>query len=332
MTIALKQKREAYKRLTPEVRDFIMSNETNRIIDIYLNEVGLSEEQMISADGEILWVMLNLQTLSDAITNIAKLTGKSELDLSDLKNNLQSNIFDKIQSGPINSGEKGEIDVEKVLKNEKISSEQIKNLPENKRKFILGGVWKERTDEIASKYSLSESQTENLVNSVLLVLIGLEKPENFLESIIAELGISRLLAEQIMEDLEVRVFEYAVKSMEKTLKQADYSSFGQDKEKEQLVTLPEVKPVILPEIEPNILPMVEKGETAHDVKPERPALEIKTTPPIQNQNAETKPEPVQQPVSVPRFTAAPMSDTPKPPQPNTPEKKYAVDPYREPLE
>src|SRR3984885_16006631 len=90
------------------------------------------------------------------------------------------------------------------------TQEQMKKLPQNVQDFVLNGAWEERTGEIAQKYSLNPIQTDALANTVVLVLVGLELPDTFLDTIIADVGISRLLAEQIMNDLETRVFEYAI--------------------------------------------------------------------------------------------------------------------------
>ena len=168
----------------------------------------------------------------------------------------------------------------------KTMPEYVQNLPKPVQDFIFNSAWESRTSEIAQKYSLNETQTDDLINNVLFVLIGLEKPEDFLETIIAELSISRLLGEQIMEDLEVRVFEYAVKSMEKKMSNSENSSqqpVASDKEEEEIMPeppvsrvsldnegktskIPEIKPEILPEERPEITPIVEEGEVAHDTK------------------------------------------------------------------
>lgn len=91
--------------------------------------------------------------------------------------------------------------------------EYVKNLPKEIQDFVFEGVWEERVEEIGLKYSLDSVQLDNLINKVLFILIGLEKPENFLQTMISELSISRLLAEQIMNDLDSRVFDYAIKTI-----------------------------------------------------------------------------------------------------------------------
>lgn len=95
MTFTQQQIKAAYKRLLPEVQDLIMSNETTELITTSLKEVGLSEEQANLADSEILYALYCLQSLGDAINNIAKLSNKNSNDLSKLKSVIQDNILSK---------------------------------------------------------------------------------------------------------------------------------------------------------------------------------------------------------------------------------------------
>lgn len=94
--------------------------------------------------------------------------------------------------------------------------EYVKNLAQNVQDFVFDREWEKRTLEIAKKYSLNDAQSDTLADTVVLALIGLEKPETFLQTIIRDLGISKLLAEQVMSDLETRVFDYAIKQIEVT--------------------------------------------------------------------------------------------------------------------
>ncbi|MFA5888726.1 MAG: hypothetical protein WCW47_00915 [Candidatus Paceibacterota bacterium] len=258
----------------------------------------------------------------------------------------------------------------------------INTLSKPVKEFIFAGVWEERTAEIAKKYSLNDTQVNDLVDTVLFVLTGLESPEALLETIIAELGISRLLAEQIMDDLEIRVFEYAVKSIEKKTDSSQQlasssqeeiqSQNNQNKTPEK--DIPEIRPKNLPEIEANILPMTEPGEKVriveqpiNTVKPETKPQETPGEAPGQTSRpSEIIYKAVPEPIPVPQYTEAPVENkvmpaleteakpsepTPtlrpstlevgeptenvgsKPPEPVPPPvKKYAVDPYREPLE
>lgn len=87
-----------------------MSNETTDLINDFLNEVGLSEDQNNSADSEIFNAMLGLQTFSETMENISKLSNKSREELSGLKEKLETNIFDKIAG--INVGEESQAEHE----------------------------------------------------------------------------------------------------------------------------------------------------------------------------------------------------------------------------
>jgi hypothetical protein len=176
--------------------------------------------------------------------------------------------------------------------------EYVKTLPKEVQNLIFNGLWEQRITEIAKKYSLTQLQTDTLIDEVLLILIGLEAPGILVDTLMQELNISRLLAEQITNDLEIRVFEYAL-------------NFIQDKQKKSVpITQPLAPPKppalpqqtdyiksSIPEVRPEITPAIEKG-VAH------------TTPAIQP-GSPSKQEFVQRPVSVPRFTAATQQSTPR---------------------
>jgi hypothetical protein len=217
--------------------------------------------------------------------------------------------------------------------------EYLKTLPQKVQDFVLNGVWEERSLEIAKKYSLNAEQADMLADEVLYILIGLELPERLQDSLVAELSISKLLATQIENDLETRVFQYALNAIEANK---------------------ESKPEKIPEIRPGNLPMVEEGEKvqvrepvkikvmeapqAKTAEPEK-VLEVKPLPTIEKPTStapkyippykpivENKPagtvtastsatpvnltasmdplqaREIQRPVSVPRFTAVAMDE------------------------
>lgn len=95
MNFTNQQSREAYKKLPPEIQDLIMDGETTELVENSLAELKLDKNITDSADSEILYAMYCLQSLDDAINNIAKLSGKNSSELSGLKSTLQENIFSK---------------------------------------------------------------------------------------------------------------------------------------------------------------------------------------------------------------------------------------------
>lgn len=214
--------------------------------------------------------------------------------------------------------------------------EYVKKLPKSIQELVFDDAWEVRTTEIARKYSLNETQTDTLCNNVLLVLIGLDNPDDFTKLLTSELGISKLLAGQIIEDLEMRVFEYALKTIEnkekKNVEQIPKENLVQIKEEQKTEIIIPTKPQV-PEIKPVNLPMVERGEVAHDVPLPSKPIETPSYKPVFNTNNATNviseaksishinyelkstpvTEPIQRPVSVPRFTGVKIEDesTPK---------------------
>ncbi|MES3005030.1 MAG: hypothetical protein V4690_02880 [Patescibacteria group bacterium] len=189
---------------------------------------------------------------------------------------------------------------ETTLKN---MPDYLQKLPKPVQDFIFEGSWRERTESIAKKYSLNPTQTETLADNVLFVLIGIDEGENFIKLMPSELGISKLLSEQIVEDLEIRVFEYAVKSVERKTSKTETPTpqESEDSKPSPLLKTEQVSPVAerpdiaqtntpkpttqlqqqkpplhtqitkpvtsIPEIRPNIMPMVEKGESVKILEP-----------------------------------------------------------------
>lgn len=191
------------------------------------------------------------------------------------------------------------------------AQEHMKKLPQAVQDFVYEGEWEVRTNEIAKKYSLSPTQTDTLSNVVVLVLIGLESPGTFLETLVTDLSVSRLLAEQIVTDLEKRVFEYAIKEIEgkqqKTISTTQTQVTPSQPKTENLskttfdVSFP--KPVI----KSTNLPMVEKGEVVHNNPLPKPNVQEQKPIPSAGAPVQISPvtsEPVQRPIPVPRFTAA----------------------------
>lgn len=195
--------------------------------------------------------------------------------------------------------------------------EYVKTLPQTVQDLIFDDVWENRTTEIAKKYSLNDEQTETLINTVLFVLIGVEKPDMFLPRMITDLNISRLLAEQIISDLETRVFEYAINETQAKPK--------------NISSVPEIAPHNLPMYQPISVPKYVSVSSPPSMpltpKPTPPNL---VTSPVSPAPTVSTPTPTPRPAQT-QTTPNPVS-TPTPvPIPQKPPQKY-VDPYREPLE
>lgn len=279
MTFTLQQKKEAFEKLSDKDKGFIMDNDTTEKIGELLSTSGIDSGLVDFADSEILNAMYGLQTLDSAVDNISIAANINSEDLLLLKSKLNDYIFSNLQ-----------------VKTKNIDLIQAKK----------------RLAEIINKYGLTTSQATVLENEVMSVI-----ERNLGEKITTQdltnlLNISNLLAEQIVYELEARVFERGVKAPE--------------------------KPRVSIDTAPKPEPTVSFGNTTLNVPKEmmKPAFE-NTALDVQKQNTS---------IGVPRYAT---EDIYKPTQPAsnpivnnklntvTPgirpiETKYQKDPYREPLE
>ncbi len=134
---------------------------------------------------------------------------------------------------------------------QKIADEYIATLPPEVSDFIEEGVWQEKCVEIAHKYSLNPEQQNILIDTVVYIFTGIEKIDTLTEVLMCELKISQLLATQIFEELDKRVFEYGM----------NFITSKRSEEEKKLI----YSSSTVPEIPPDILPSVAIGEFAHDV-------------------------------------------------------------------
>lgn len=118
MPFSREQRQSAYNKLPQEVKDLIMSNEVTNLITITLEESGLNEEEANLADSEILCAMSCLQSLDDAIDNIAKLANKNPNDLDKLKSTIQENILSKYN-----------LDINKLIEENRASQSTALEIP-----------------------------------------------------------------------------------------------------------------------------------------------------------------------------------------------------------
>jgi hypothetical protein len=196
--------------------------------------------------------------------------------------------------------------------------EYLSDLPTAVLNVAQDKTWPKRVAEIAVKYSLTEEQATVLQNLVMFVIIGVEQPENFAQSVETELGISKLLTEQIVKDIDTRVFQYVFDFISRPgaeIADSPEPSVAKVAETE----IPEVRPEILPLVEENEKTQIKSPPEAVDknfVPENLPGVEIKEQKTFVGSDFAQKP-------------VAPASATPQNPPPPP---KYTIDPYREPIE
>lgn len=131
------------------------------------------------------------------------------------------------------------------MNEDKEITSHLTKLPKPIQDFISSGIWEEKVSEISKKYSLNQEQSNSLSNIVLLALTLVIDPNTIKEVIIEDLGTSELLTEQIVDDLNSRVFEYAVKELEKN---------NEKKVEPKLTSIPEIRPDNTPMVGNSFIP------------------------------------------------------------------------------
>lgn len=360
-----------YRNLPQKTRELIVSEELHDEINLILTFYKLKENDAKSIEETIINQVVGMENKNDIKEKLSKLS---------LVDDVKHKIFDDITNKILTKLDEIYL---KSLNNIKIEIEKngdsfdvddyIKNIEESnsvkneKGKFVDNEDVRKRLSEISFKYGLDEKQKNDLLN-----LLKSEDDESSLnEAIIKNLGLSAFISEQIVDDLNKRVFEYALNFTEKK----DTPKIVEKKpeiKKEIKIEVPVrvETPVVnkqIPEIRPENLPEVAgsvKVNTVQDKPKEFIPNPIK--PVVSEQKTEDSPsriiyksvnggEVVQRAGSVPRFNAVPLDEpvlntvklTENMPEVTKPEnpapalqkpevkveapKKYVTDPYREPL-
>lgn len=178
----------------------------------------------------------------------------------------------------------------------------LESLPEKIRNFVSSDIVEQRVNDISKKYSLTEEQKEYLYNIVLLCLCLLINPDNINKLIISDLGVSEIIADQIEDELESRIFDLALKQIE---------------ERNEANKLPEIKPQNLPVEQKNNL-----SNSILDMQKDKNVFGNQNTL-IKEANQKYSPTIVEKKLS--GITKTELSGNHSP-------LKYEKDPYREPLE
>lgn len=189
---------------------------------------------------------------------------------------------------------------------EQIIKEAYRKVSDDVKHIIASSEWMKRVKEIGQKYSLTDTQIDALGYEVLFVFLNIQEAELLNETIEEELEISSILAEQIRDEIEERIFSWAVKKIEQKNSQPNTTNSL--------------------DIPPPNLPGEIIGEES--VPEEKSIFTFKTTPTQQptqpnQQTPPQKPSFISQKLSQPTNPTTPNQDIPK---------TYTIDPYREPIE
>jgi len=151
----------------------------------------------------------------------------------------------------------------------KIIQDTFNSLPIGVKEALARAQWKQRVRQIALDNTLGAEKSQFLETETLLVLYGLEPPENYISNIIDGVELSEEQAEKIADE----VFDKIIMEVERQLKTIDATTHKKDAEtneseppaniKQEAEHLSNNKTTTI-EIPPNTLPMIEPGEGVHD--------------------------------------------------------------------
>jgi len=195
------------------------------------------------------------------------------------------------------------------------------------QKKVLSNGWVDKLNEVSLKYSLTKENTKTLISEVLLVMLDLEEKENISQNLQHEAGISSVLADQLSEEINDRIF----KLNERPVQTPQITEVSENTNTHSL----DIPPINLPgEIigEENLTPSQTPNPTPiveNNVVPQPIPLKdipIPQTTTITQSQQELTPQ-------KPSFIANKLTQTTKPvPPPAETPKAYTIDPYREPIE
>jgi hypothetical protein len=227
-----------------------------------------------------------------------------------------------------------------------ILKQELETLPEEIRQFI-GGNFPHAIDTIVIKYALTDAQEESLWTETLILIVGLSSPQEYAENLVREAGFSVSLSGSIMQD----VFELLLKPMAALGGRESQPGTRTGIEKSLRTETPHT---LLPGQEPlprpqqgSFSPMREKPSQSvpqsnaapqpisqpTQARAEEPVPSPRPTSPLRPQVPPLQRPPVAPSELASRPTAPPQAPQQGAPQtPAEPQKKFFVDPYREPAE
>lgn len=89
---------------------------------------------------------------------------------------------------------------------EQILKARFEQLPGGVKEAIIATPWKDRLAQIAGKHRLHIDQADRLDKETIIVMFGLEHPDNLVYNIAKHLDVSEEKAEAIAEDLNNEIF------------------------------------------------------------------------------------------------------------------------------
>lgn len=87
-----------------------------------------------------------------------------------------------------------------------VAKREIEKLPIENGEAINAVPWEKTSEEIGKKYLLNENELNTFQVQTLLILLGLEDPDYYIQNIENEVGTSKEKAKEISEEVFQKIF------------------------------------------------------------------------------------------------------------------------------
>lgn len=244
----------------------------------------------------------------------------------------------------------------------------MKTLPPVVRAYLAHGKYSVVAQKLMAKYGLHVDQGSILERELMLLLMGIENPNEFTQALTEEAKLNQQTIDGIVQDINAQVF---IPLREEEMKSSQPSGTAapgtapkkfmrldnripprppQPLRSSASITTP-VPPRFV--VSPSVVP--QRSSALQPVRPVRPVMNVTSTPPMANEKLLedheephiefNKASPTETPLRQALRTVMPSPNLPGAMQPRTPPpaparpaappvpaKPYSADPYREPIE
>lgn len=111
--------------------------------------------------------------------------------------------------------------IKKMNYSEQILKARFAQLPEDVRKAITATPWKDKLAQISRKHNLHIDQEGHLGEEAVIVMFGLDHPDNLVYNIAQNVEVSKEKAEVIAEDLNNEIFLKVRESLKKIFEERE---------------------------------------------------------------------------------------------------------------
>ncbi len=193
----------------------------------------------------------------------------------------------------------------------KVLEEKFQTIPDKVREAILSTEVNQKLQEIVAKYQLQFDEGEDLTKEIGYVMLGLKSPNDFVKNVQNATDLDEKTSKKIVEEVNERIFKEIKDSLKEVHREETQTEEVEDEDLNEEIQ-EKMRAELLQEIE-----SPQEKSTALIKQPEQELQKIEQPTEEKTPSSTNKPT----------F----FEKTEKGEEQNQ-EKKYIIDPYREPIE